>query len=260
MSNQSVVAAAAAATNVTRISLNEFKIGTSKLLSVSSSPIQIKKIQGDEEIKSTATMVDDEGSMTSDETIMLSKLSSSLFEQQTGHLLAAGGFNDAANATTHTASNSVLDDSLTSLTWLQNLNLLKSGATQNSDVLLKTSSATDINNNNNNSNSNCNSSNASSMSSLSDVIPTGASTPVTYDLEDMNAGTNSTSSSGSSTSGTIVGKSNTSFSISYPPLSPPLSVQCSTSPKSTCSSTASAKTPNKKNNKKSTDNQTWVIH
>lgn len=119
---------------------------------------------------------------------------------------------------TESVSSNMLDDSLTSLQWLQSLNIMKSTS-------MTTSSC-----------------------SLSPNSQTSEKFRPSLDC-DLDSATIPAVASASKTDCSLKG----SLSASYcQPLSPPLSVQCSASPQSTCSSNASTK---RRNNKK-TDHKT----
>ena len=119
------------------------------------------------------------------------------------------------------SSSNMLDDSLTSLQWLQSLNLMKNGVATASSCSLSPNSQTSDK-----------SQNSLDCDLDSATIPAANTLP----KESLN----------------LLNK-NTTFNIQYPPLSPPLSVQCSTSPQSTCSSVASS---TKKRTKKINEHKT----
>ncbi|CAF0729326.1 unnamed protein product [Brachionus calyciflorus] len=117
-----------------------------------------------------------------------------------------------------TNSSNMLDDSLTSLQWLQSLNLMKN-ATTSSCSLSPNSQTSD-----------------KSQNSL-DCDLDSATIPAVNTLNSKSQETKN-------------------FNFNYPPLSPPLSIHCSTSPQSTCSSvTSTTKKRSKKINEHKTIQQ-----
>ena len=123
---------------------------------------------------------------------------------------------------TESASSNMLDDSLTSLQWLQSLNIMKSTSIEASSCSLSPNSQT------------------------SDKFQPS----LDCDLD------SATIPAAASVSKTADSSLKSSLSASYcQPLSPPLSVQCSASPQSTCSSNASTKRRSKKNEPKTVQQQ-----
>jgi hypothetical protein len=137
-----------------------------------------------------------------------------------------------SNESSSTSSSSTLDDSLTSLQWLQNLNFMKPAATGTEITSTTTTLLT-------------NDSISSSTQSKNDAF---LDTTSSESNQNLNNGINL--------------HQNQNILLNYTPLTPPLSIQCSTSPPlSSCSSLISNQSTNTKltnsnNTKKSTTDQT----
>lgn len=159
---------------------------------------------------------------------------------------------------TNSSSSNTLDDSLTSLQWLQNLNIMKSASNPNSSDCT----------------TNVQSENTAEIK-IQPIISSNlsTSTPNSFDCDldsaTIPAATNQSKLScvtgalvkmpsfpSASSPNPSLNYNQSILNLNYPPLSPPLSIQCSTSPLSTCSSLTSNQSSQSTQSQQTTTNTT----